>query len=189
MAARSLFRKFSCFPTALRVVFALCLRLQTYFRYSFRAQLHNCALAVATGLLAVGRSVENIQQLFSVFSGFIQQGKSSGYRILDGAQVASTIMVPLYLPLPELLSFCSSFFSASEITISLISARISGVRRFRKCAMEDRSKGGIAILPLNQAGPQCQLKKLGHLACTRWEQIRILCFDLIQWDYLIYYKA
>ena len=36
------------------------------------------ALAVCTWLLAVGRVVEKIQQLFGVFSGFIQQGNILG---------------------------------------------------------------------------------------------------------------
>ena len=41
---------------------------------------------------------------------------------------------------------------------------------------------GIAILPLNQAGTQCQLKRLGYIAGARWEQISILFFDFIPWD-------
>ena len=36
------------------------------------------ALAVGTWLLTVGRAVEHIQQFFSVFSGFIQQGNILG---------------------------------------------------------------------------------------------------------------
>ena len=41
---------------------------------------------------------------------------------------------------------------------------------------------GKAILPLNQAGTQCQLKRLGYIAGARWEQISILFFDFIPRD-------
>ena len=62
----------------------------------------------------------------------------SGYDICDGAQVASTMMVPLFLLsssesslLDSSFSF-SSFVCSAEIIISLISLMTSGVRRLRK---------------------------------------------------------
>ena len=57
------------FTGHLRGVLAAADILQIVFSGSF---------AIGTGLLAIGGAVENIQQLLSIFSGFIQKGNILG---------------------------------------------------------------------------------------------------------------
>ena len=61
---------------------------------------------------------------------------------------------------------------------------LGSAARFLRRNSHTLSEFGIAILFLNEAGAQCKLKRLGHIAGARWEQIRIFCFDLIPWNHL-----
>ena len=58
------------------------------------------ALAVSSGLLSVRGIMEDIQKLLGAFSGLIEPGNILRITDIDGAQVASTIIVPLFPPAP-----------------------------------------------------------------------------------------
>ena len=67
------------------------------------------ALVIGAGLLAIRRGMEAAQKLFCVFPSLVVSREMfCGYRIYEGAQVASTIMVSLLSPVPEPLSPASS---------------------------------------------------------------------------------